>query len=133
MNPAPLDDQGLPPGYPFRPGLELTPRQAAQRLQAGTLRLIDCRTRPEWDTARVPGAEHVPLDQIADRAHELEGGPVAVICHHGVRSLKAVLFLRDHGLDDALSVAGGIDLWSLAVDPSVPRYERDASGCRRLT
>ncbi len=45
-----------------------------------------------------------------------------VYCHHGVRSLNVVNWLREQGIENCQSVAGGIDAWSLAVDPSVPRY-----------
>jgi len=43
-------------------------------------------------------------------------------CHHGVRSLKAALWLREQGIEQAQSLQGGIDRWSLEIDPAVPRY-----------
>lgn len=122
-----LDDRGLPPGYPFKPEWELTPRQIKSALAAPTpLILLDCRRQSEWDTARIQGAILIPLDELAARLPEVEAladgdTTIAVHCHHGVRSLKAAAFLRQHGIH-AYSMAGGIDLWSAAVDPSVPRY-----------
>lgn len=132
-----LDNRGLPPGYPFKPDLEVTPRDARAwlREQPTVTVLLDVRTSAEWHTAHVPGAVHVPLDHLGERLDSLrldEARHVAVLCHHGVRSMKATLFLREQGYDNARSVAGGIDLWSLAADSCVPRYERDASGCRLL-
>lgn len=121
--------EGLPPGYPFDPELEVSPRQVkALMADAGAgLVLIDCRTTGEWNTARIEGARLIPLDQFAARVGELEaaaaaGGRAFVVhCHHGVRSMKAALFLKQRGLE-ARSMAGGIDLWSADIDPGVPRY-----------
>ncbi len=131
------DARGLIPGMTLRPDTEISPR-AFHALRADPARrvvLIDCRTAPEWAIARVEGSIHVPLDEFEARAGDLpidEATDVGVICHHGVRSLKAALMLRAMGLADARSVAGGIDLWSLAVDAGVPRYERSAGVCRVL-
>lgn len=124
-----VDAEGLPRGYPFRPAYEITAREAKRRLDAGdgSILIIDVRTGPEWDHVHVPGSVHVPLDEIERRADEISpaaGQVVACLCHHGVRSLKASLALRQLGFPDAMSIAGGIDAWSLAADPSVRRYER---------
>jgi adenylyltransferase/sulfurtransferase len=128
----PFDHRGLPPGHPLRPEYEIAPRDAAEALKAGAL-LLDCRTPAEWEASHVPGATLIPLHELADRLDEIEqhrDGPVCVMCHTGVRSLKATVFLQQNGFDGARSVAGGIDLWSKAVDPSIPRYVKDMSGCR---
>lgn len=123
----------LPAGYSFKPDLELTPRQAKKAMDEGRLLIVDCRTQPEIDVASIAGAQHIPLDELEQRADEIEpeaNQDVAVICHHGVRSLKATLLLRHLGLKDVKSVAGGIDQWSIAADASVPRYERSGGVCR---
>lgn len=133
-----LDDRGLPQGYPLKPEYEISPRHAKELLDAGKLVLVDVRTGEEWDLVHVPGASHVALSEIEKRFDEIEvpaGAMVATLCHHGVRSLKAALALRACGrpeLAQVKSVAGGIDLWSLAADPSVPRYER-GPGVLRVT
>jgi adenylyltransferase/sulfurtransferase len=72
---------------------------------------------------------HVPLSELEKRHDEIEPAPgqqVAILCHHGVRSLKATHALRAlrKDLAQCRSVAGGIELWSRAADPAVPRYER---------
>jgi rhodanese-related sulfurtransferase len=122
-----LDARGLPAGYPFQENLEITPRRVRELMQdtASGLVLIDCRTKAEWQTARIEGARLVPLDELAGRVDEIEewaeDGPVVLHCHHGGRSMKATLFLRQRGIE-ARSMAGGIDLWAADVDPTVPRY-----------
>jgi len=129
-----LDGRGIPVGYAFKPEYEITPRDTREMMTSDPekLLLVDVRTSPEWDLAHIPGAIHIPLDEIESRADEVQplpGQTVAVICHHGVRSLKASLALRQLGVPGAMSVAGGIELWSVAADPSVPRYERQGGRC----
>lgn len=127
-----LDARGMPKGAALREGYEITPREAMAGVRDGSLVLVDCRTQAEWDFVHVAGSVHVPLDEIERRHDEIdvrEGQRVAVICHHGVRSLKATLALRQLGHPACVSVAGGIDLWSLAADPSVRRYERSNGVC----
>lgn len=112
---------------PINPEMELTPQQTKQMLDQGKLLLIDCRTPAEFELVHVAGAQLLPLDQIESRHDEVEPEPgqvVAVMCHHGVRSLKAARALRALGHGKVMSVAGGIDLWSLQIDKSVGRYER---------
>lgn len=128
-----MNSPDLPAGYSFKPDLELTPRQAKKAMDEGRLHIVDCRTKPEVDVAGIAGAQHIPLDELEHRADEIEpeaGQDVAVICHHGVRSLRATLMLRHLGMTNVKSVAGGIDQWSIAADPLVPRYERGGGVCR---
>jgi rhodanese-related sulfurtransferase len=83
---------------------------------------LDVRRLDERETCSL-GGYHIPLHELENRFEELprDKKPLIVYCHHGVRSLYATQFLKYHGFD-ALSLAGGIDLWSLEIDPSIPRY-----------
>lgn len=121
-----LDSQGLPAGYVLREDWEVTPRQVKAMLRAGEdLLLIDCRTPKEHAIARIEGAELVPLQEVAAHLPDLEAHAdrkVVAFCHHGARSLRLTAFLREQGFEDIKSMAGGIDLWSLDLDSSVPRY-----------
>jgi rhodanese-related sulfurtransferase len=127
--PQPLDANGLPLGYPFRPQDEVTPRQTRAVLASDRpALLLDCRRPEEWQFNRIAGATHVPMNEIERRLDELEGEdgqrdqPIIVYCHHGRRSMNVTLQLRAHGFTNVRSMAGGIDLWSVDIDPSVPRY-----------
>lgn len=84
--------------------------------------LLDVRRPDEREIASL-GGEHLPLDQLEQRFHELPNDklPWIVYCHHGVRSLYATQFLKMHGYD-ALSLRGGIEEWSQKIDPQIPRY-----------
>jgi rhodanese-related sulfurtransferase len=107
--------------------LEITPREVKQRLDAGErLRLIDVREPREHQTARIEGAELIPMREVPSALGGLDdpdGAPLIVVCHHGVRSLKVAQWLREQGIVRAQSMAGGIDRWSREVDPTVPRYK----------
>ena len=86
--------------------------------------LVDVRQEWEHQVASLPDQILIPLDQLADRIDEVsapEGALIVTYCHHGIRSLNAVAILNQAGID-AASLAGGIDMWSLQIDPRVPRY-----------
>lgn len=109
------------------PALEITPQEVKLRLDAGeTLALIDVREPHEFALARIAGAELVPMRQVPGEIQALQAragaSTLIVYCHHGVRSLHVVAWLREQGLEACQSMAGGIDAWSLMVDPAVPRY-----------
>ncbi|MDX2146841.1 MAG: rhodanese-like domain-containing protein [Planctomycetota bacterium] len=115
----------------LNPEYEISPQAAAAGLREGPGRLvlIDCRTEAEWAFAHVSGSVHIPLDELAIRTDEIDlpaGSTLAIICHHGKRSLRGALALREQGLH-AMSVAGGIEAWSLRVDSSVRRYTRQGN------
>lgn len=87
--------------------------------------LIDCREADEVMICRIEGNEWIPLREIPHRLEsirEASSRGLVVYCHHGMRSLHAVEFLRSHGVLNAFSMRGGIDLWSQSIDPSVSRY-----------
>lgn len=107
--------------------LEITAAEVSRRLAAGEkLHLIDVREPNEFAISKIPGAELIPMRQIPGELQSLEAkvdeAPLMVFCHHGVRSLNVVNWLRQQGLEACQSIAGGIDAWSLTVDPNVPRY-----------
>jgi len=104
---------------------EITPQDVKQRMDAGgRLRLIDVRELFEVRQASIAGADVIPMREVpnAVAALEDEEKPIIVFCHHWMRSLQVVGWLREHGVENCLSMAGGIDRWSLEIDPKVPRY-----------
>ncbi len=106
--------------------LEITCETVHARLAAADgLVLIDCRETDEHATARIAAAQLVPMSQLEQLVGELEhlrDCEIAVHCHHGGRSLRVARWLREQGFPRTQSMAGGIDRWSQAIDPSVPRY-----------
>ncbi|HVN06504.1 MAG TPA: rhodanese-like domain-containing protein [Bryobacteraceae bacterium] len=105
--------------------VEIEPLDVKARLDAGEkLFLLDVREPFEHQQAHIPGARLVPMRSVPGAVHDLLGltEPLIVFCHHGVRSLQVVEWLRRQGLENCASMAGGIDRWSLKIDPTVPRY-----------
>ena len=103
--------------------LEITPRETAELLKEGTIKLLDVRTPEEYAIASVRGS--MLVDQSL--AQEIlqtwpKDTAIVTICHHGIRSLDAAAYLRGHGFANVKSMSGGIDGWSLQIDASVPRY-----------
>jgi rhodanese-related sulfurtransferase len=87
--------------------------------------LLDVRQPWEHKTAALAGGILIPLQQLAGRAAEVHPPAealVVVYCHHGIRSLSGAALLESCGLTKVVSLAGGIDAWSLEIDPQVPRY-----------
>lgn len=106
--------------------MEIAPLQLAEKLRRGErVWLLDVRHEWERQLARLPGEALIPLHELPGRLDEVrppEGAEIVCYCHHGVRSLSAAAILRQAGFGNAVSLAGGIDLWSRVIDPSVPRY-----------
>jgi rhodanese-related sulfurtransferase len=107
--------------------LETTPQEIQRRIAAGEkIHLVDVRESSEFSVARIAGAELIPMRSVPAQLQRLEAASdeatLILYCHHGVRSLNVVNWLREQGLSACQSMAGGIDRWSLQIDPSVPRY-----------
>lgn len=98
---------------------------AARRAAGEDLLLLDVRRADERERATIEGARWIPLDELEARIGELipaKDKPIVVHCHLGGRSEKAVKLLRARGFERAENLDGGIEAWSLTVDPSIPRY-----------
>ena len=85
--------------------------------------LVDVREPHEYKIARIPGARLIPLGELTRRVGELDPEAETIVhCRSGVRSARAVGFLRQQGFRNVRNMAGGILAWSDQVDPSVPKY-----------
>ncbi|MGA3326884.1 MAG: rhodanese-like domain-containing protein [Terriglobia bacterium] len=103
--------------------LIIEPREVYDMMQRGVkFLLLDCREPWEYQTARIEGAMLIPMRQIPQKLDDLpKDQPVVVYCHAGVRSFDTASWLKQQGMD-AVSMSGGIDRWSMEIDPKVPRY-----------
>lgn len=104
--------------------VEIDVSELKRALDAGEeLVIVDVREGWEHAMAHLPGAVHIPLGELAKRHGELEPERAHVLyCHHGVRSMRAAMALAQQGFANVRSLRGGIDRWSLEIDPSIPRY-----------
>jgi len=94
------------------------------RIQNGEqLFLLDVREPNEFQYARIENSVLIPLNQIPQRLAELDPQQeIVAICHHGIRSRQACMYLANSGFENILNLTGGIDAWSCDCDSSVPRY-----------
>ena len=85
--------------------------------------LLDVREDGEVAHANIDGHTHIAMNLIPLRHNELpDDKPIVVYCHHGMRSMQVALFLEHAGFSDVYNLSGGIEAWSVQIDPSVARY-----------
>jgi rhodanese-related sulfurtransferase len=104
--------------------------ELAQRLNSGSvdaLQLIDVREPQEVEIASIEGFQILPLSQFAQWSDSIltcfdPEVETVVMCHHGIRSAQMCQWLSRQGFKNVKNMAGGIDAYSILVDPSVPRY-----------
>ena len=105
-------------------GWDITATELAERLKQGTsLRLVDVREPHELEISRLPGAQLIPLGQMAARLSELNSADeIILFCKAGVRSRRALELLAGAGFRKLKNLKGGINAWAKEVDPSLPIY-----------
>jgi len=105
--------------------VEVSPQDVAKKLseKGGSITLLDVRENDERESAHIEGSVHIPMAEVPDRLDELpRTGRLIVYCHHGGRSMMVASYLEGEGFEDVGNLSGGIDAWSVKVDPKVPRY-----------
>jgi len=86
--------------------------------------IVDVRGREEWDAVHVEGSQFLTQELMQEMMTTWpKDREIVFLCHHGVRSMDATSYFAGHGFSNVKSLSGGIDAWSVEVDPSVPRYE----------
>ena len=111
------EEAGAPPA-------QMTAVQLKEKLDSGKkITLLDVREPQEWDITHLPDAKLIPLGEIPSRVNELDtADDIVVYCHHGMRSAKAINFLKKMGFEKLTNLAGGIDAWAINNDREMPRY-----------
>ena len=102
----------------------LPPELAAGLEQDRSIRLVDVRSREEFESVHITGS--VLLSQDVMREIMAEGSntrPLVIIDHRGSQGLDAAAYFMGHGLQNVRCLRGGIDAWSREVDAKVKRYE----------
>jgi rhodanese-related sulfurtransferase len=108
---------------------QISVEQLAARLadSRDNLQLVDVREPQEVAIACLDGFENLPLSEYAEWADQVPTrfdphAETLVLCHHGIRSSQMCQWLMTQGFTNVKNIAGGIDAYSIVVDPSVPRY-----------
>src|SRR5262245_24985390 len=105
-------------------GGDITVQELKARLDRGEpVFVLDVRNLPEFQICRIPGSALIPLPELPGRLGELDREREMVVhCKSGIRSARAVAFLREQGFRKLLNLKGGILEWAQTIDPSMPTY-----------
>lgn len=103
---------------------QLSPSQLQNLLhKINNCTLLDVRETWEYELARLNNAVLIPLPSLLDNLNQLDkDSSIVCICHHGIRSYNAAIILFNHGFKSVYNLQGGIDAWSLEIDPAIARY-----------
>lgn len=101
-----------------------TPIQLNEKIASSdSLFLLDVRESWEFDTCHLEGSILIPMDDIPNKLDQLDKNQtIAVICHHGRRSLNVANFLENNGFEHLINLTGGIDAWAEEVDRNMAKY-----------
>jgi rhodanese-related sulfurtransferase len=105
-------------------GLQIGVAQLRDLIADGAaVEMVDVREPWELKICRIPDALAIPMGDLQQRSGDLSRDKaLVVICHHGMRSFHATLWLRQHGFENAVNLEGGIDAWAREIDPGMQRY-----------
>ncbi len=103
--------------------VQIAPKELAAKIEAGEIKeLFDVRTERERDIAKLDDSRLLDDDTMAYIESLPKETPLAFYCHTGQRSNSAAQHFRDQGYSKVYNLAGGINAWSMEVDPKIPRY-----------
>jgi rhodanese-related sulfurtransferase len=101
----------------------IEPVDAAAAVNDAGARLLDVRTREEFEAVHIPGSLLFSQDLIQQIMSNWPKETILILVDHkGTRSLDAAAYFAGHGFSKTRALRGGIDAWSCAVDPNLPRY-----------
>jgi len=103
---------------------ELTVEELKTRLdRREPVFILDVRNPEEYHICHLPGSKLLPLPELSRRFAELDREQEMVVhCKSGMRSAKAIQFLRQQGFHKLANLKGGILAWADKIDPSMPKY-----------
>lgn len=102
----------------------MTPRELKDRVDKGDKPLLlDVREPWEYALAKLDDSQLIPLGTLPQCLAKLDrNAEIVTYCHHGMRRADAAGFLLQQGYTSVKNLLGGIDAWSVQIDPTVPRY-----------
>jgi rhodanese-related sulfurtransferase len=109
--------------------MQIEPRELAERQARGEqVQLVDVRTREEYDAVKIDNARFFTQELMQEILSKWSRANLLVVYdHQGTRSLDAGAYFQGQGFLNVKSLRGGIDAWSVEVDPKVPRYHLESA------
>ncbi|MEY2486076.1 MAG: hypothetical protein QOH39_1724 [Verrucomicrobiota bacterium] len=109
--------------------MQIEPRELADRIARGeNVYLLDVRTREEYEAVKIANAHLFTQDLMQTILTNWSREDLLVVYdHEGTRSTDAAAYFQGHGFGNVKSLRGGIDAWSVEIDPKLPRYELEQS------
>ena len=90
---------------------------------AEKIQIVDVREHFEWDICHIEGALNIPMNLIVESIDKISKDITTVImCHHGVRSMNVIQYLKSKGCKNLINLEGGIHAWATDVDKSMSTY-----------
>ena len=85
--------------------------------------ILDVREYFEWDICHIQGSSNIPMNLIDECIEEISKTvPTVVVCHHGVRSMNVIHYLKTKGYNNLINLEGGIHAWATEVDTNMAKY-----------
>jgi rhodanese-related sulfurtransferase len=109
--------------------MQIEPRDLADKLARGEkVQILDVRTREEFDAVKIDGARLFTQELSQEIVGSWSRNDLFVVYdHQGTRSLDAAAYFQGHGFENVKSLRGGIDAWSVDVDPKLARYHLEVA------
>ncbi len=112
-----------------QPITQISVQELAQCLSAknASVQLVDVREPQELAIAIIEGFVNLPLSEFAEWSEQVPTlfnphAETLVLCHHGIRSAQMCQWLVAQGFTNVKNISGGIDAYSLLVEPTIPQY-----------
>lgn len=104
--------------------LQISPAELASLMsKSSTVRVLDARTREEHEAVKIPGSTLLTQEVVAEAFEKWPKDTQVILYDHtGSRSMDVAAYFLGHGFTGTQCLAGGIDAYSLEVDPKLPRY-----------
>jgi rhodanese-related sulfurtransferase len=113
-------------GHQKDEALLISPEDLLERIADPDLRLLDIRTREEFEAVAIPGSRLMTRETMQEAMNWNPGTEMILIDHHGERVLDAAAYFAGHGFTRARGLRGGIDAYAEKADPALPRYTTEA-------
>ena len=106
--------------------LLISPADLFARIADPSIRLLDIRTREEFEAVAIPGSRLMTQEIMQESMNWPKEAEIILIDHTGGRVLDAAAYFAGHGFTGIKGLKGGIDAYSDHADPSLPRYTTEA-------